>query len=188
MPTIASDSLPLGHTLPSFSLPDVVEGTVVSDQNVCASKALLISFLCRHCPYVVHIREALMQLAADYQPRGTIFLGISSNDPEQYSDDAPEKLREMAMNCGFSFPLLFDETQQVARAFTATCTPDFFLFDSQSKLAYHGRLDDSTPGNGRPLTGKDLRNALDAVLAAQPVPGTQLPSMGCGIKWKAKPV
>lgn len=175
--------MPLGHALPSFALPDVVKGTLVSDQSVRGAKAVLIIFLCRHCPYVVHIREALLHLAADYQPKGAIFLGISSNDPQQYPEDAPEKLREMAVECGFSFPLLFDETQQVARTFTAACTPDFFLFDSQAKLAYRGRLDDSTPGNGLPITGKDLRAALDAVLANQPVSGKQLPSMGCSIKW-----
>ena len=183
MPTIATNSMPIGHPLPAFSLPDVVKDTLVSDQEVRGGKALLVMFLCRHCPYVVHIREELLRLAADYQPRGAVFLAISSNDARKYPEDAPEMLRKMALEHAFSFPLLFDESQNVARAFTAVCTPDFFLFDSQAKLAYRGRLDDSTPGNGLVITGKDLRAALDAVLSGQPAPDKQLPSIGCSIKW-----
>jgi peroxiredoxin len=176
--------MPLGQTLPSFSLIDVVKGTPVSDQSVRGTKALLVIFLCRHCPYVIHIRKELQSLATDYQPRGATFIGISSNDPKEYPEDAPDMLREMALEAGFSFSILFDESQEVARAFSAACTPDFFLFDSHAKLVYRGRLDDSTPGNGLPVTGKDLRAALDATLAGQPVPGKQTPSMGCSIKWR----
>lgn len=183
MATIATHSMPLGHALPSFALPDVVKGNLVSDQDNKGAKALLVIFLCRHCPYVVHVREELLRLAREYQPRGAVFLGISSNDAEQYPEDAPEMLREMALEHQFPFPILFDKSQEVARAFTAACTPDFFLFDANSQLAYRGRLDDSTPGNGLPVTGKDLSAALDAVLAAKPVPGEQFPSMGCSIKW-----
>lgn len=183
MPTFATHSMPIGFPLPSFSLPDVIQGTLISDQNLRNGKILLVIFLCRHCPYVVHVREELLRLAADYQPKGTIFIGISSNDAQKYPEDSPEMLRQMALEHKFSFPILFDESQDVARAFTAACTPDFFLFDSQAKLAYRGRLDASTPGNTLPVTGEDLRTALDAVLSNKPVSGKQLPSMGCSIKW-----
>ncbi|PWU08100.1 MAG: thioredoxin family protein [Verrucomicrobia bacterium] len=183
MPTIATDSMPSGHALPAFSLRDVVKGTLVSNESVRGAKALLVIFLCRHCPYVVHVQKELRHLADDYQPRGTTIIGISSNDSKEYPEDAPDMLREMALEVGFPFPILFDESQDVARAFTAACTPDFFLFDSDARLAYRGRLDESTPGNGLPVTGRDLRAALDAVLAGQPVLGKQFPSRGCGIKW-----
>jgi hypothetical protein len=141
-------------------------------------------FICAHCPYVVHVRNELVRLACVYQSKGAAFVAISSNDAVKYPDDGPGSLRAMATECEFPFPMLYDESQEVARAYTAACTPDFFLFDAQRKLAYRGRLDDSTPGNGKPVTGVDLRAALDAVPAGQPAPQPQMPSLGCSIKWK----
>lgn len=177
-------SLPRGTSAPDFQLPDVVNGNRVSLTEYTSSKALLISFVCRHCPYVVHVRSELIQMANDYLPKGVAFVAISSNDAVRYPDDAPAKLREMAIETLLPFPLLYDESQDVARAYTAACTPDFFLFDDQQKLAYRGRMDDSTPGNGRPVTGKDLRAALDAILTGTAPNPEPLPSMGCGIKWR----
>lgn len=177
-------SLPLGTFAPNFQLPDVVTDESVSLADFASSKALLVSFVCRHCPYVVHVRPELIQLANDYLPKGVAFVAISSNDAVRYPDDAPAKLREMVIETRFPFPLLYDESQEVARAYTAACTPDFFLFDGQQKLAYRGRLDDSTPGNGRPVTGRDLRAALDAILAGTAPNPEPLPSLGCGIKWR----
>lgn len=181
MATEALNSTPLGSPAPSFSLPDVVTGDLVSFPD---AKAVLVMFICRHCPYVVHVREEILRLAADYLPKGAAFIAISSNDAQKYPDDAPAKLKEMAVEHAFSFPMLYDETQQVARAYDAQCTPDFFLYDAERKLAYRGRLDESTPGNGKPVTGCDLRAALDAVLAGRPPAELQLPSLGCSIKWK----
>lgn len=184
MPTEATNSTPLGSSAPDFTLPDVVTGSPVSLSTQPASLATLIVFLCRHCPYVVHVREELIRIARDYAPQGLLLLSISSNDAEKYPDDAPDKLREMALEHRFPFPVLYDETQTVAREYDAICTPDFFLYDKDRKLAYRGRLDDSTPGNGKPVTGRDLRAALDAVLAGVPAPAEQKPSLGCSIKWK----
>jgi len=184
MATEAINSTPLGSPVPDFSLPDVVTGQTVSLATLPASTALLVMFICRHCPYVVHVRGEILRLAEACRPKGVSFLAISSNDAAKYPDDAPDKLREMAVEQKFPFPLLYDETQEVARKFDALCTPDFFLYDAQRKLAYRGRLDESTPGNGKPVTGADMRAALDAVLAGQPAPAVQKPSMGCSIKWK----
>ncbi|HEY8901253.1 MAG TPA: thioredoxin family protein [Chthoniobacterales bacterium] len=182
MPTIASDSMPAGTPAPDFSLPDVVTGRTVSLADFAGRPALLVMFICAHCPYVVHVRAELVRLARAFPLAG--FVAISSNDAVQYPGDAPEKLREMAVECGFPFPMLYDESQEVARAYTAACTPDFFLFDRDQKLAYRGRLDDSTPGNGKLVTGADLRVALEFVLAGKPGPQVQAPSLGCSIKWK----
>jgi peroxiredoxin len=184
MPTIATDSLPLGTTAPNFSLPDVVTNAAVSLADFADQSALLVMFICAHCPYVVHVREELVRLAKEYQPKGAGFVAISSNDAVKYPGDGPAGLRTMAVEGEFPFPMLFDETQEIARSYEAICTPDFFLFDAAKKLVYRGRLDDSTPGNGKPVTGADLRAALDAVLAGQSVPQPQLPSLGCSIKWK----
>lgn len=181
MPTIAPDSLPPGTAAPDFSLPDVVSGRTVTRAEF-AGRPLLVIFLCAHCPYVVHVRGALRELAAEFP--GVAFAGISSNDVVKYPADSPENLRAFAQESGLTFPLLYDESQEVARAYTAACTPDFFLFDAAHRLAYRGRLDDSTPGNGRPVTGADLRGALRAVLAGQPVPAGEHPSLGCSIKWR----
>lgn len=180
----ALHTTPLGSPAPDFSLPDVVTGGTVSLTKLPTSKALLVIFLCRHCPYVVHVREEILRIAADYQPKGLSMIAICSNDAVAYPDDAPEKLREMAVEHQFPFPLLYDETQSVARAYDAVCTPDFFLYDSNRRLAYRGRLDESTPGNKLPVTGREMRIALDAILAGQSPPTPQKPSIGCSIKWK----
>jgi len=176
--------MPIGTQAPDFSLPDVVSGNKLSLADFSGEKALLVMFICRHCPYVVHVRHMLVDLANEYEPKGVAFVAISSNDAVKYPDDAPEKLEEMAVNSTFPFPMLYDESQEVARAYTAACTPDFFLFDKGRKLAYRGRLDGSTPGNDIPLTGEDMRAALDAVIEGKPVPLPHHPSLGCGIKWK----
>jgi peroxiredoxin len=184
MATEALNNTLLGSTAPDFSLPDVVTGGMVSLANLPPAKALLIMFICRHCPYVVHVREEILRIARDYQPKGVWFVAICSNDAAKYPDDAPEKLREMAVEHQFPFPVLHDETQQIARTYDAQCTPDFFLYDPRRRLAYRGRLDESTPGNGLPATGAEMRNALDAVLAGLGAPAVQKPSIGCSIKWK----
>lgn len=182
MPTIATDSMPLGTPAPDFSLPDVVSGASFSLANFAERPALLVMFICAHCPYVVHVRAELVRLARAFPAVG--FAAISSNDAGKYPADGPEALRAMAIECGFPFPMLYDESQEVARAYTAACTPDFFLFDGDRKLAYRGRLDDSTPGNGKLVTGADLRVAIELVLAGRPVPPPHAPSLGCSIKWR----
>ncbi len=176
--------MPLGTAAPPFSLSDVVSGHIITLDSLLPAKAILIMFICRHCPYVVHVREELLRIAREYQPRGVWFVAISSNDATKYPDDAPEKLAEMAVECSFPFPLLYDETQAVARAYDAQCTPDFFLFDARRRLAYRGRLDESTPGNGKAVTGLEMRSALDAVIGGLGAPAVQKPSIGCSIKWK----
>jgi len=182
MPTIATDSMPLGTPAPDFSLPDVVSGASFSLANFTGRPALLVMFICAHCPYVVHVRAELVRLARAFPLVG--FVAISSNDAVKYPADGPDALRAMAVECGFPFPMLYDESQDVARAYTAACTPDFFLFDADRKLAYRGRLDDSTPGNGKLVTGADLRVALELVLAGRLAPQPQEPSLGCSIKWR----
>jgi peroxiredoxin len=172
----------LGRTAPDFQLPDVTTGELVSLRELGEGKALLVIFLCRHCPYVIQVKPELARFAADYLPRGVRIVGISSNDAQRYPDDAPEKLAEFAQ--GLPFPILYDEPQAVAKAYEAACTPDFFLFDEQHRLVYRGQLDDSRPGNTQPLTGRDLRAASDAVLAREPVSSDQRASTGCNIKWK----
>lgn len=178
-----STMLPLGTPAPDFRLPDTTGRIVLlSDFKDCP--ALLVIFMCNHCPYVQHIRAGLAQLARDYVPRGVGIVGINSNDVERYPDDSPAKMAEEVKRAGYIFPYLFDETQEVAKAYRAACTPDFFLFDRDRRLVYRGQFDDSRPGNGIPVTGKDVRAALDALLAGKPVPTNQKPSMGCNIKWK----
>ncbi len=184
MATTAPDSMPLGTPAPTFTLPDVVSDNPVSLSDFASDSAVLIMFICAHCPYVVHVRDELICLANDYQPKGVGFLAISANDAVKYPDDSPAKLRAMAVDHRFPFPMLYDESQDVARAYTAACTPDFFLFGPDLTLTYRGRLDDSTPGNGKPVTGNDLRAALDATLAGNPVPEPHSPSLGCSIKWR----
>ena len=148
------------------------------------ARALLVVFMCNHCPFVKHIRAGLAQLAREYQPRGLAVVGISSNDVANYPEDSPAKMAEEARAAGYVFPYLYDETQEVAKAYHAACTPDIYLFDKDQRLAYRGQFDDSRPGNGLPVTGKDLRAAIDAVLASKPVSANQKPSIGCNIKWK----
>ncbi len=156
----------------------------MSLETLKSDKATLIMFICNHCPFVKHVQDELALLARDYQARGVSLVAISSNDVENYPDDSPEKMKAVAAQVGFSFPYLYDESQDVARDYRAACTPDFFLYDSDLKLAYRGQLDDSRPGNGIPVTGKDLRSALDNLLAGEPIDPNQRPSIGCNIKWK----
>jgi peroxiredoxin len=176
--------LPLGTAAPDFALPDVTTGEVVRLGDFLIEQPLVVMFICRHCPFVQHVKTELAQLARDYAGR-VGFVAINPNDPTDYPDDAPARLREMAAAEGFTFPFLFDESQAVARAYHAACTPDFFVFDTSRRLAYRGQLDDSRPGNGVPVTGRDLRAALDALLAGHAVSADQRPSIGCSIKWKA---
>ena len=176
--------LALGTSAPEFALPDVVTGTQVTTQSDTGPKGLLVMFICRHCPFVKHLDKALAQLARDYAGKGIGIVAISSNDAKNYPDDAPESLAEQARNFGFTFPYLYDETQDAARAYDAVCTPDFFLFDGDLKLVYRGQFDDSRPGNGTPVTGSDLRGAMDALLQGRPISPEQRPSIGCNIKWK----
>lgn len=178
-----STMLELGTPAPDFRLPDT-EGRSVALADFASSKALVVMFICNHCPFVVHVREGLAKLARDYQQRGVAFVGINSNDVAAHPDDAPDKMKLEKERAGYTFAYLFDETQAVARAYRAACTPDFFVFDAQRKLAYRGQLDGSRPGNGVPVTGADLRAALDAVLAGKSPAAEQRPSMGCNIKWK----
>lgn len=183
--------LALGTPAPDFSLPDVVSGRTISLADFAGEKALLVIFLCAHCPYVVHVRPELARLAADYSGKGLGIVGITSNDIAQYPEDAPEPTAAMAREAGLTFPILYDETQAVARAYSAACTPDFFLFDAARRLVYRGQLDGSRPGRGpgRPgggvLNGADLRAAIDATLAGAAVSAEQRPSIGCSIKWKS---
>jgi peroxiredoxin len=178
-----STMLPLGTPAPDFSLPDT-QRRIVSLADFKDAPALLVAFICNHCPYVKHVQSGFAQLARDYQARGVAVVGISSNDVKNYPDDSPERMREEARQAGYTFPYLFDETQQVAKAYRAACTPDFYVFDAGHKLVYRGQMDDSRPNTGRPVTGADLRAALDAVLAGRPVPQNQQPSVGCNIKWQ----
>ncbi len=179
----ASTMLPLGTIAPDFSLSDTA-GRTVSLADFKDSPALLVIFMCNHCPYVQHVADGLAKLAKDYQQRGVAVVGINSNDTATHPDDSPAKMADEVRQRGYTFPYLFDETQQVAKAYRAACTPDFFLFDSQWRLVYRGQMDDSRPQSGTPVTGQDLRRALDAVLAGAPVPEPQKPSLGCNIKWK----
>lgn len=175
--------LPLGTSAPDFQLPDT-SGRTVTLASFKDKAALLVMFICNHCPYVKHLRAGLAQLALDYSPRGVGIVGINANDVANYPDDSPAKMAVEAMAAGYTFPYLFDETQAVAKAYRAACTPDFFLFDRGRRLVYRGQFDESRPGNGAPVTGKDIRAALDAVLAGKTTSGFQAPSIGCNIKWK----
>jgi peroxiredoxin len=180
-----STMLELGTQAPDFQLPDVVTGRAVSLSTFAERKALLVMFICRHCPYVKHVQEELARLGRDYRDKDVGIVAISSNDAAEHPDDAPESLKEMAEELGFVFPYCYDESQAVAKAYSAACTPDFFLFDAERRLVYRGQLDDSRPQSGKPVTGRDLRAALDSVLAGEPVNTDQVPSLGCNIKWKA---
>jgi thiol-disulfide isomerase/thioredoxin len=177
--------LALGTPAPAFALQDAGTGKTVTLEDFADAPALLVVFMCNHCPFVKHIRPTLAAFARDYQAKGLAMVGISSNDVADYPEDGPEKMAEEVRNAGYVFPYLYDETQAAAKAYKAACTPDFFLFDREHKLVYRGQFDDSRPGNNRPVTGADLRAAVDAVLAGQPVPQEQKPSMGCNIKWTA---
>lgn len=179
-----STMLPLGTPAPAFSLPSA-EGKTVSLADFQNAPALLVMFICNHCPFVKHVADELANLGRDYQAKGAAVVAISSNDVVAHPDDSLDKMREESHRRGYTFPYLFDETQSVAKAYAAACTPDFYLFDKSQKLAYRGQLDDSRPQSGTPVTGRDLRAALDAVLAGKPVNPEQRASLGCNIKWKA---
>jgi len=181
---MTSTMLALGTQAPPFDLQDVVTGQPYSLDSFVTKTGLLVMFICRHCPYVVHVEQELARLGRDYKDTDLGILAISSNDSTSYPDDAPPKLKEMAVRLEFTFPFCHDETQEVAKAYHAACTPEFYLFDQERRLAYHGQLDDSRPGNNKPVTGHDLRAAIQAILAGKPVDGNQRPSIGCGIKWK----
>jgi peroxiredoxin len=179
----ASTMLALGTKAPDFELPDT-GGKMVSLKDFAGSKALLVVFMCNHCPYVKHIIDKFVEIAREYQSKGVAVVGINSNDVDNFPDDSPENMTATAKAKGFTFPYLYDENQETAKAYKAACTPDFFLFDANRKLVYRGQLDDSRPGNGKPVTGVDLKAAMDAVLANKKVLELQKPSMGCNIKWK----
>lgn len=178
-----SNMLPLGTPAPDFSLPDT-GGRIVSLADFADAPALLVIFMCNHCPYVQHVRRGLAEMTREYRAKGVAVVGINANDVINYPQDSPAKMREEVAQAGYVFPYLYDESQEVARAYRAACTPDFFLFDQRRRLVYRGQMDDSRPGNGKPVTGADLRAAMDAVLAGQPVSPDQKPSIGCNIKWK----
>lgn len=184
MAATPSNMIELGTTAPGFSLPDTVSGKQLSLQNLKGKTATVIMFICNHCPYVKHVNAEIVKLANDYSPKGVSFIAISSNDVVNYPDDSPEKMKEVAQQLGYSFPYLYDETQEVAKAYEAACTPDFYVYDQFLTLVYRGQLDDSRPGNNKPVTGHDLRQALEAILQHKPVSTNQKPSIGCGIKWK----
>lgn len=179
-----STMLALGTHAPDFSLPEPATSKTVALQDF-QGKPLLVAFICNHCPYVIHIRAAFAALVKEYQAKGIAVVAINANDVANYPDDSPEKMIEEVKNAGYTFPYLYDESQQVAQSYQAACTPDFFLFDAQHKLYYRGQFDDARPRSEVPVTGKDMRSALDSLLAGQPAPENQLASLGCNIKWKA---
>ena len=179
-----SNMLPLGTAAPAFKLPDTVSGKTLTPKDIAGKAATVIIFSCNHCPYVIHVNPEIVRLANDYLPKGVGFVAISANDAVKYPADAPVKMKVLAQTVGYPFPYLYDETQKVARAYDAACTPDFYVFDKDQRLAYRGRLDDSRPNSGTPLSGRDLRAALDAVLAGDQPVAKQYPSAGCNIKWK----
>ncbi len=184
MAVTPSTMMPLGTKAPAFELIDTVSGEKLSLDTLQGDKATLVMFICNHCPYVLHVNDELVRIAKAYQPKGVGFIAISSNDAVNYPQDGPEQMKEHARKVGYPFPYLYDETQEIAMAYNAACTPDLFLFDKNLHCIYRGQLDASRPKNDIPVTGSDLRNALDAVLAGRPVSENQIPSIGCNIKWK----
>lgn len=176
--------LELGTKAPHFSLTDAISGRNYSLEDFEGNRALLVMFICNHCPYVKHIRQGLIDYATEYMPNGVAVVAINSNDAEAYPEDSPEKMKEEGEKYDFPFPYLFDETQQVAKSYRAACTPDFFLFNSRQELVYRGQFDSSRPKNDDPVTGRDLREATDRLLAGQDPVADQIPSIGCNIKWK----
>ena len=181
-----SKMVPLGMIAPDFVLPDTISGENKSLTDLKSEKATVIMFICNHCPFVKHVQQHLVRLAREYQAKGISFVAISSNDVEKYPDDSPQRMKEVAQELGYPFPYLYDESQEVARAYDAACTPDFYVFDKNLKLVYRGQMDTSRPGNNIPVTGKDLREALDNILQGKPVSEDQRPSIGCNIKWKSQ--
>ena len=179
-----SNMLPLGTLAPNFKLLDVIDNQEKSLKELSSNTATVIMFICNHCPFVKHVQKELVKLANDYMAKGIAFVAISSNDVKNYPDDSPQKMKEIAAEFSYPFPYLYDETQSVAKAYQAACTPDFYVFDGNLKCIYRGQLDDSRPGNDIPVTGKDIRIVLDWVLAKKPISQEQKPSIGCNIKWK----
>jgi len=179
-----SKMLPLGTKAPDFNLPDTVTGSAMSLSEISSSTGTVVMFICNHCPYVIHVVEQMSALASEYKELGFSFVAISSNDVENYPDDSPDKMKTFAAQYNFSFPYLYDESQEIAKAYDAACTPDFYIFDGQQQLVYRGRLDGSRPKTDDPVTGEEMRAALDAILLGRPVSTDQFPSMGCNIKWK----
>lgn len=184
MSNTPSNMLPLGTTAPDFNLIDTVSDKMIALNDVKGEIATVVMFICNHCPFVKHVNEQLVKLANDYMNKGIGFAAISSNDVKNFPQDSPELMKKNAEDLGYPFPYLYDETQEIAKAYDAACTPDFYIFDRDLKLVYRGQLDDSRPGNDKPVTGRDIRNALDAILAGKEVDPNQIPSMGCNIKWK----
>ncbi|NJM24556.1 MAG: thioredoxin family protein [Bacteroidia bacterium] len=185
MAATPSTMVSLGTPAPAFHLPDTVSRKSLSLKDLQGVNGTLIMFICNHCPYVKHLNSAIIALAKAYQPRGIHFVAISSNDAGQYPEDGPEEMAVTAKALGYPFPYLYDESQEVARAYDAACTPDFFLYDSDQKLYYRGQFDDARPKNEIPVTGKDLRAAFESLIGKQPAPAIQIPSIGCNIKWRA---
>lgn len=183
MAMVSSTMLALGTAAPEFQLPDVVTGDTISLSTFAGKAALVVMFICQHCPFVKHVQDELARLGQDYTPQNVGLLAISANSIQTHPQDGPEHLKAMAETLGFTFPYCYDASQDTAKAYTAACTPDFFVFDGDRRLVYRGQLDDSRPGNDKPVTGRDLRAAIDAVLAGQPVSPDQKPSIGCNIKW-----
>ncbi|MCB0396175.1 MAG: thioredoxin family protein [Flavobacteriales bacterium] len=184
MPALETIPIPLGFKAKAFSLPEVVSGKPVTLSDIKGERATVLMFICNHCPYVKHVLPELIALGNDYKAKGVNLIAISSNDVSRYPDDSPDKMQDLAVSMNFPFPYLYDESQDVARAYQAACTPDFAVFDSQLVCVYRGRLDESTPGNGKPLTGADMRKVLDKIVNGESLDGSQYPSIGCSIKWK----
>ncbi|VAX20332.1 Alkyl hydroperoxide reductase and/or thiol-specific antioxidant family (AhpC/TSA) protein [hydrothermal vent metagenome] len=184
MSNTPSNMLPLGTTAPDFNLIDTVSDKMISLNDIKGESATVVMFICNHCPFVKHVNEELVRLANDYKDKGIGFVAISSNDVKNFPQDSPELMKKNAEQLGYPFPYLYDETQEIAKAYDAACTPDFYIFDKNLKLVYRGQLDSSRPGNDKPIDGRDIRNALDAILAGKEVDPNQVPSMGCNIKWK----
>jgi peroxiredoxin len=184
MARVNSTMVPLGTAAPEFQLPDTVSGNTISLHNVKGDVATVVMFICNHCPFVVHVNDELVRLANDYKNKGIGFVAISANDIVTHPGDTPDKMKETALRLQYPFPYCYDESQATAKAYDAACTPDFFIYDKNGQLVYRGQLDDSRPGNEIPVTGKDIRNALDCLISNKPVPEFQRPSIGCNVKWK----
>lgn len=184
MAFVESNMLELGTKAPAFELPDTVSGNTLRLEDIQSDRATVIMFLCNHCPYVIHVNPEIARIVADYKSKGVAFVGISSNDVVNYPQDGPELMAKHAAEVPYDFPYLYDESQEVARVYDAACTPDFYVFDGDMRLAYRGRIDDSRKGNNVPLSGRDLRTAIDSVLHGKDVNPVQYPSGGCNIKWK----
>lgn len=184
MAATPSNMVPIGFKAPDFELMDTISGRIMGLCDIKSETATVIMFICNHCPFVKHVNDELVRMANNYIPKGIYFVAISSNDVDNYPEDSPEKMKEYASRLNYPFPYLYDEAQRVAKAYDAACTPDFYIFDKEMNCVYRGQLDDSRPGNSKPVTGKDMRDALDSILAGKEVNSIQIPSIGCGIKWK----